>query len=54
MDKKIKSIPPIEYQIGGTKYTVTPIHTGLAHKEALVDKIKRLILSDKERKDGNP
>ncbi len=50
MDKKDTSAISAEYQVGGTKYTVTPVYKGEAHKEALEDKIRRLILADKERK----
>lgn len=50
MEKKAQTSTPIEYQIGGTKYTVKPIHAELTSKEVLADKIKRLILSDHERK----
>lgn len=37
-----------EYQIGCTKYKVSPVFPALADKESLADKIRRLILSDKE------
>lgn len=52
MDKQVTL--PIQYQIGNTKFTVSPVYGELATKEALEEKIKRLILSDKERKDGQP
>lgn len=52
MDNKINL--PIQYQIGNTTFTVSPVYGELATKEALEEKIKRLILTDKERKDGQP
>lgn len=50
MDEKNTSAVSAEYQVGGTTYTVTSVYKSEAQKEALEDKIRRLILSDKERK----
>ena len=50
MDEKNTSAVSAEYQVGGIKYTVTSVYKSEAQKEALEDKIRRLILSDKERK----
>ena len=47
MDKK-KPEMPTEYQIGNIKYTVKPVYGEASQKEGLEDKIRRLILSDKE------
>lgn len=43
------SSTPMEHQVGGIKYTVNSIFAEHDSKEALADKIKRLILSDNER-----
>jgi len=42
-----------EYQIGNTLYQVTPVFKNDDKAEDLADKIKRLILKDKERKNEN-
>lgn len=48
MDQKIIPITPMEYQVGGTKYTVVPVHEEHVDKDTLEIKILRLIFSDKE------
>ena len=51
MDEKTTSAAFAEYEVSGTKYIVTPVYNDNAQKEALEDKIRRLILSDKARKE---
>ncbi|MDD3537207.1 MAG: hypothetical protein PHH65_02965 [Eubacteriales bacterium] len=51
MDEKTTSAASAEYAVSGTKYIVTPVYNDNAQKEALEDKIRRLILSDKARKE---
>ena len=43
-----------EYQVGNTLYQVTPVYKGDGKAEDLSDKIKRLILKDKEQKTERP
>lgn len=50
MDKEHKNNAPIEYQVGNTKYTVTPVYGEASQKEAIEDKIKRMILQDGKQK----
>lgn len=38
-----------EYQIGTTKYTVKPICNETDQKESIEEKIKRLILQDRQK-----
>lgn len=54
MDRKIIPIAPTEYQIGGTKYTVIPVHEEHASKDTLENKILRLIFSDKAQNPPQP
>jgi len=51
MDEKTTSAASAEYEVSGTKYIVTPVYNDSTQKEALEDKVKRLILSDKARKE---
>lgn len=46
MDEKNTSTAPAEYEVSGTKYIVTPVYNDHANKEAIEDKIRRLILAD--------
>ena len=41
---------PSEHQVGNTKYIVAPVYGESPKAESLEDKIRRMILSDKERK----
>ena len=50
MDEKTSHTDKAEYEVCGTKYTVTPVYKSEAQKEALEDKIRRLILTDKQGK----
>ncbi len=43
-----------EYQVGNTLYQVTPFFKKEDKAEDLADKIKRLILKDKEQKSAKP
>lgn len=54
MDEKSNSTAPAEYQFSGTKYIVTPVYNDSEHKEAIEDKIRRLILADNGRKGMKP
>ncbi|MDL2324618.1 transposon-encoded TnpW family protein [Ruminococcaceae bacterium OttesenSCG-928-A16] len=54
MDKEHNANAPAEYQIGNTKYTVTPVYGDASQKEAIEDKIKRMILQDRTQKGAKP
>lgn len=45
---------PVEYQVGNTKYSVTPIYGEAPNKETVEDKIRRLILSESRGKPDKP
>lgn len=49
MDKIPEANATVEYQIGTTKYTVTSVCGEAAQKESIEEKIKRLILQDKQK-----
>ena len=53
MDKEQKNNSAAEYEILGTKYFVTPVFKkDTSQKESFEDKIRRLILQDKQQKKG--
>lgn len=54
MEQKIIPFTSPEYQVGGTKYTVVPVHEEHADKDTLENKILRLIFSDKEQTPPQP
>lgn len=54
MDIKQKTDSSAEYQIGNTKYTVTPVFGETEQKENIETKITRLILQDKKYKGAKP
>lgn len=54
MDKKEKVNNSAEYLVGNTKYTTVPVFGDAVPKEAIEDKIRRLILQDKEIKHAKP
>ena len=54
MDKKQDATNSAEYQVGTTKYTVTPVFWEASQKESIEDKIRRLILQDKQQNCAKP
>jgi len=53
MDKGQKNNSAAEYEILGTKYSVTPVfEKDASQSESFEDKIRRLILQDKQQRKG--
>lgn len=49
MDKEHEINSVADYQIGNTQYTVTPVFGDASAKESIEEKIKRLILQDRQK-----
>lgn len=54
MEKEHNTNAPAEYQVGNTKYTVTPVYGDASCKEDIEEKIRRLILQDRKQKGAKP
>lgn len=54
MDKEHNTSAPAEYQVGNTKYSVSPVYGDTTQKEDIEEKIRRLILQDRTQKGAKP
>jgi len=53
MDQSNEYINPSEYQVGNTRYQVTPVFGDDSKAEDITEKIKRLILNDQGNKSAS-